>query len=163
MRITDVSGYEGLYMVTDKGDIISKKYGKYRLLKGTDDGKGYARVTLYKSRYDRYVVRVHRLVALHYVERSDTDLVVNHIDGNKSNNDYKNLEWVSQAYNVAHACADKWQVMTPSGLGYVFRNLRAFCSDRGLSQGHMVQVAKGRYTGHKGHSCQKLGGKTWER
>lgn len=48
---------------------------------------------------------LHRLVAKTYIENSDpkTKKEVNHIDHNKLNNDYKNLEWVTHAENIQKA------------------------------------------------------------
>ena len=52
---------------------------------------------------------VHRLVAIAFVDNDDPQnkTIVNHIDGNKSNNNADNLEWVTQAGNVAHALGIK--------------------------------------------------------
>ena len=45
---------------------------------------------------------VHRLVAICFVE-GDVSLTVNHIDGNKLNNVYTNLEFISAKDNIKHA------------------------------------------------------------
>jgi len=47
--------------------------------------------------------RFHRMTAFMFVENPDDKHVVNHIDGNKSNNHYSNLEWVSNQENCQHA------------------------------------------------------------
>ena len=47
--------------------------------------------------------RVHRLVASAYCDGFDPRLSVNHKDGNKLNNHYSNLEWVTLAENAKHA------------------------------------------------------------
>ena len=50
---------------------------------------------------------VHRLVAETYLPCENSDsLVVNHIDGNKLNNDVRNLEWCTQSDNVKRAYSD---------------------------------------------------------
>lgn len=49
---------------------------------------------------------VHRLVAEHFVYgKKDEKDVVNHIDGNKLNNHFSNLEWVTRSENQKHAYA----------------------------------------------------------
>jgi hypothetical protein len=48
------------------------------------------------------VYKVHRLVAQAFLG-DGSDLVVNHIDGDKANNHVSNLEWCTQAENLKHA------------------------------------------------------------
>lgn len=65
---------------------------------------GYHRVHLIDDNGKRKAVSVHRLVASHFVRgRSKTKKEVNHIDGNKSNNHYSNLEWCTRKHNMLHA------------------------------------------------------------
>ena len=46
---------------------------------------------------------IHRLVALNFIPNTDNKTDVNHIDGNKHNNHYTNLEWVTRSENIKHA------------------------------------------------------------
>lgn len=48
-------------------------------------------------------VKIHRLVSKAFVENPLSKNVVNHINGNKLDNHYTNLEWVTQAENIQHA------------------------------------------------------------
>ena len=51
---------------------------------------------------------VHRLVAIMFIDgRSDINNIVNHIDENKKNNYYKNLEWTTLKNNNKHSFAKK--------------------------------------------------------
>ena len=52
------------------------------------------------KRLDRYI---HRLVAIHFLEKVEGKNVVNHNDGNRSNNEVSNLEWVTTKENMQHA------------------------------------------------------------
>lgn len=59
---------------------------------------GYRTVTL-----DGKPQRVHRLVAMAFIPNPEGKPFVNHIDGNKANNDVRNLEWCTHQENVDHA------------------------------------------------------------
>jgi uncharacterized HNH endonuclease L245 len=66
------------------------------------DNVGYKQCNLYKDGKKKYV-RVHRLVAELFVPNPNNLPQVNHIDGNKLNNHYTNLEWVNNSQNTKHA------------------------------------------------------------
>lgn len=84
------------YVITKNGEVINKHNG--RILKPQLNGKGYLRVSIGKQ-----LMFVHRLVAQKYVPNPENKLQVNHKDGNKLNNCYENLEWVTNQENRNHA------------------------------------------------------------
>lgn len=47
-------------------------------------------------------VKIHRLVAIYFVDNPYTKDTVNHIDGNKLDNNYLNLEWLSRKENIQY-------------------------------------------------------------
>lgn len=47
--------------------------------------------------------RVHRLVADHFISNPSNHKYINHIDGIKHNNYFRNLEWCSSSHNQKHA------------------------------------------------------------
>ena len=108
-----ISDYEGLYEVSDAGEvrsldrtIICKKQGTEIHLKGCflkphESGRGYPAVALSKNGIVK-TTYVHTLVANAFLGENP-DMVVNHIDGNKWNNAVSNLEWVSYSQNNQHA------------------------------------------------------------
>ena len=63
---------------------------------------GYLIVTLRKGAGQRRICRVHRLVAHAFIENPDEKPNVNHIDCCPTNNRVENLEWCTQAENLAH-------------------------------------------------------------
>lgn len=77
---------------------ISKRLYPGRILRGAT-ANGYRFVSL-KSNGNCKQIYVHRLVAFAFVGGYKPDLVVNHKDENRQNNDYLNLEWVTQKYNA---------------------------------------------------------------
>lgn len=94
----DVSGFEGLYQVSNLGRIKSKK-GKF--LKPYLQN-GYLRVGLYKDKKIKSIY-IHRLVATAFILKIKDKNIINHKDGNKLNNHYTNLEYTSYYENNKHA------------------------------------------------------------
>lgn len=92
------------YLITTNSDVISKNYhrtGKKRLLK-QDINQGYKRVVLTKNK-KTYRKKVHRLVAETFIPNPENKPCVNHIDGNKLNNNVNNIEWCTYSENSKHA------------------------------------------------------------
>jgi hypothetical protein len=110
----DIKGYEGLYQVSNHGNVRSLerevrqgKYGKTRnvggyLMNQTDNGNGYLIVFLSRNskRKNHYV---HRLVAAHFVENVGNYKYVNHKDYDTMNNCADNLEWCTQQQNIRYS------------------------------------------------------------
>jgi hypothetical protein len=88
------------YIPIASGHIYSKKTN--RILKPASNGNGYQHVVLriHNKNVDTYV---HRFIAEALLPNPHNHKEVNHIDGNKSNNDVTNLEWVSSSENKKHA------------------------------------------------------------
>ena len=98
-----IEGYDS-YEISNKGNVRNKCTGK--ILIGDKNNMGYRRVALHNeftppSKGKREFV--HRLVAKHFVDGYQEGLVVNHLDGNKLNNDASNLEWTTKSGNDLHA------------------------------------------------------------
>ena len=85
----NIDGYDGFYQVSNLGNVKSLKGKTEILLKQYKDKNGYLYVSLSKNS-NLQTFQVHRLVCLHFIENNE-DLVVNHKDGNKSNNILENL------------------------------------------------------------------------
>lgn len=94
-----IPGYVEHYSATHDGRIWSHKSCKF--LRPTVNPRGYAMVDLYVNG-KRRMEYVHRLIAMTFAERRSTDTnCVNHIDFDKLNNSISNLEWATQAENLA--------------------------------------------------------------
>lgn len=97
----DIKGYEGLYAITDEGQVYS--YQNKRFLTPAKCGNGYLKVILCRGKEDHKNLMIHRLVAEAFIPNPDEKLTVNHIDGNKQNNVVSNLEWNTYSENLKHA------------------------------------------------------------
>ena len=116
-RWVDIVGYEGLYLISDTGlvksldrvvdqisrhgEIMTRPY-KGRSLKTRVSNNGYAYLHLSKDGV-RTTKKIHRLVAEHFIERVEGKEHVNHINGNKVDNVYTNLEWCTPQENIRHS------------------------------------------------------------
>lgn len=99
-----VEGYEDRYAVDSDGTVYSRLSGKWLARKSVLHGTGYTVVRLCASDGKIKTHRVHRLVAKAWLEPPEQGKDnVNHIDGNKQNNNSRNLEWCSNAENTEHA------------------------------------------------------------
>lgn len=87
------------YLVSTWGRV--KRISTGKILKPQVHDKGYLRVDLVDMYGSRVHMKVHRLVAMVYVGNPFNKPHVNHIDGNKKNNSYTNLEWVTDEENKA--------------------------------------------------------------
>ena len=112
-----IRGYEGLYEVSDYGDVrsldreviqgarggsSSTHIYKGQMLKPRKQYNGYMTVNLAKNgTFQR--VSIHRLVGYHYLEKPSGKDCINHLDGNPENNHVSNLEWCTQSENIQYA------------------------------------------------------------
>ena len=101
----NIVGYEGLYRVNCFGDVNSLNYRHEKvskILKQHLVPKGYLNVTLCKEGGIKKF-SIHRLVATAFISNPNNLPQVNHIDGNKQNNNVGNLEWCTPSENIRHA------------------------------------------------------------
>ena len=98
----DIDGFDGKYQVSSWGRIrnaITKC-----IIKPYSNTKGYLKVGLYKGDDNKRIkFRVNRLVASAFIPNPYSLPQVNHKDGNKANNSFTNLEWVTNNDNQRHA------------------------------------------------------------
>ena len=94
-----------IFSISNYGNIKNNKTNK--ILKQQNNNRGYCvvRVSTHKSNkcWIKKTFRIHRLVAQYFVDNPLNKPQVNHIDGNKNNNRYDNLEWVTNKENANHA------------------------------------------------------------
>ena len=95
----DVVGYEGLYRVSNYGEIWSCYVNKMLSPSKTKDG--YKICVLRKNKKTKSML-VHRAVATAFLPNPDNLPIVNHKDENKLNNFVDNLEWCTYSYNSTY-------------------------------------------------------------
>lgn len=141
MQWRAIQGYEGYYEVSDSGLIRSldriipeARFGQRRvrgrMMKLTVNSDGYMVVNLRKNG-TTYVTFVHRLVAQAFIPNPHNYPVVNHINGNKQNNEVTNLEWATYTENNIHALLNHLRqprgtmIAMVTGCGYIERLFRS--------------------------------------
>ncbi|QBO37434.1 HNH endonuclease [Periweissella cryptocerci] len=152
-----VPDFEGLYEVSNLGRIKSpegkitesrfhgERRWKERIIKQKTDKKGYKRVSLYKDK-TQHTFLVHRIVAKTFLGTSPKGKeIINHIDGNPSNNVVDNLEWIDYVGNLRHAFenglnkSEKQIVLVnvQTNIATVFRNMRLASEFLGKNHGYI--------------------------
>ena len=158
----DIKGYEGYYQISSNGNVRNIKTN-YTLI-GDINNTGYRRVTLYAPIKKRFFI--HKLVASHFCDGFSENLVVNHKDGNKLNNNYQNLEWVTRSENDLHAyklnlrqshpCTFKHRIISynleTGKIIKIYNNTQECCDDLKVKRSNVYNCCNG-----KQKSCRGIG------
>ena len=157
----DIKDYEGLYQVTNFGNVWSLNYrntGRAELMTPVEDTYGYLHVELWKNG-GRKKCKVHRLVAQTFIPNPDNLPQVNHIDEDKTNNRVENLEWKTPKGNMNHgtrneriAKALSKPVLQLSLSGELIREWPSIseCGRNGFDIGNICECCNGKRKTHKG-------------
>ena len=101
-NFVDINGYEGLYKVNNRGEVLSVR--SKRILKAGKNKQGYMCVALAKDGKSK-THKVHRLVATAFISNPNNYPYINHKDEDKTNNNVENLEWCTHKYNINYGTA----------------------------------------------------------
>jgi hypothetical protein len=113
----DIIGFPK-HIIFNDGKVYSKIYKRY--LKHHIDKDGYKYVCLSFNKKKKFM-KVHRLVALHFVENPNNLETVDHIDRDKNNNLYSNLRWADRQTQC-----DNRNVKSATGEKYIYIDKRGY-------------------------------------
>ena len=158
----DIEGYEGLYQVSNMGNVKSLNYkrtGKEGILKPGKVSSGYLQVQLHQDG-KRKKYYVHQLVATAFCENQMGYTEVNHLDEDKTNNRADNLEFCSSSYNCNYGTRIKriaeklrndpkrskplFGIDKITGLIVEFASAHEASRQLGISNGNICDCLKGR-------------------
>lgn len=155
----DIEGYEGLYQISNYGNVKSLKYNKEKILKPIKHSCGYLKVDLCKERKIQ-TLYIHRLVAKAFIDNPNNYEEVNHKDEDKTNNKVENLEFCDAKYNSNYgthtersALSRSKQVMCVE-TGKIYQSLHQIERELGFSFKCVSSVCLGKLKTYKGyHWC----------
>lgn len=169
-----IQSYEGIYEVSNHGNIktlerpIYRKNGqlhyvqKPKLLNPSLFSNGYYYVSLNKNKNIR-VKTVHSIVAEAFIDNPKAKRTVNHIDGNKLNNNIENLEYSTDLENNIHALETGLRkafsliaTNVKTGHSLFFESIKSACLF-GFRQGEISRCCNGKQKTHKGYKFEYTG------
>ncbi len=155
----DIKGYEGLYQVSNEGNVRSLKKGI--ILKAANVNNGYLAVQLWDNGIPKMKL-IHRLVAEAFIPNPDNLPQVNHKNEDKALNIVENLEWCSAKYNMNYGTAISRRVdkqsrqveQLDSVTGELIRRWESTneCGRNGYTQSSVSQCCNGKRKQHKGYT-----------
>lgn len=165
----EIQGFEGLYKISNTGKVYSSKIKS--IMRTYINNNGYECIQLTKDRVRSHYL-IHRLVAIAFCKGYGQGLVVNHKDGNRTNNNSYNLEWCTtkenildmknrgtmnytKAQEVAKVKNQKpVKLITPNGEEFIYPSIKIACEIHELSSCKGSMVANGIRKHTKGHRLE---------
>lgn len=156
-----IPNFEEYYKVSNTGKVYSIR--KQKELKAVKDNHGYLQVTLCGENNQKNF-RIHRLVALSFLEKVEGKNEINHIDEDKINNNVNNLEWCNGKYNSNYGTRNE-RIVANSKIAIkginvktnetIYFNSMREAEKRGFHCGHISYCISGKLKTHKGYKWFK--------
>lgn len=109
------------YQITDKGDVYSIRTRRSMRLQKNANGYMWIQLCVNKIKKNLYI---HTIVANHFINNNENKPYVNHIDGDKTNNNVCNLEWCTQPENNLHYYQNNKNIVTVDDLIVSVQNIK---------------------------------------
>ena len=150
-----IPGFDN-YAVSNRGNLKNIKNGN--ILKLQTNKSGYNEYTLAQNGIKKNF-KIHRLVGILFIPNEDKKPQINHIDGNKTNNNVNNLEWCTAKENDTHARETGLKnnnkpveaLDINTGEVTVFYSIGEASSVLGINKGSIHKVLSGKYKKTNGY------------
>ena len=146
----DIKEYEGLYKVSNEGNVKSLQNNKEKILKPASDKDGYLHVNLCKNcEHKNYLI--HRLVAAAFIPNTNNLPQVNHKDEDKTNNNVSNLEWCDCKYNNNYGTRNLKSSISQGKkvkcieTNIVYHSINEAERQTGIDNSSIIKACKGKY------------------
>lgn len=145
----DIPHYEGRYLISNYGRVFSLLSNKILSMHQNDDG--YMIISLQTKNSKRKTERVHRLVAMAFIDNPEGKPEVNHINCIRNDNRVENLEWITHKDNNAYSSRQGnkgWHKIICLETGEVFNTSTEAAEKNGGDKGNIRKSARsnGKYS-----------------
>ncbi|MDR1182031.1 MAG: NUMOD4 motif-containing HNH endonuclease [Bacteroidales bacterium] len=159
----DIPEYEGLYQISNLGRVKSlfgnNQKRRDKILKPALTNCGYLRTAL--TNHNKVChLSIHRLVAITFIPNPEDKEQINHINGIKTDNHFKNLEWCSGSENMKHAYRIGLEKPCDNGFkkaisikddngSRTYKSIREMCRSENIDRRHVQRVLHGEKSKYK--------------